>query len=167
MDNSVLDFLETYTVYILIGMVAVIIILFILLIVNLVKTSSIRKKYDLFMKGENAKSLEKTILKRLDQVEKLQESDKVNREDIKKLFAQQTFAIQKCGMVKYDAFDEMGGKLSFSLVLLDQENTGIVINAVHTREGCYTYIKEIIKGDSVLVLTEEEKKAIDIALKRE
>ena len=66
-------------------------------------------------------------------------------------------------MVKYDAFDEMGGKLSFALALLDQNNTGIVLNVVHTREGCYTYIKEIIENNSVLVLTEEEKQAMEVA----
>lgn len=71
---------------------------------------------------------------------------------------------QKVGMVKYDAFNEMGGKLSFSLALLDQKNDGFIINAVHSREGCYTYIKEIIDGNSVLVLAEEEKEALNIAM---
>ncbi len=43
----------------------------------------------------------------------------------------------------------MGGKLSFSLALLSQTNDGFIINAMHSREGCYTYIKEIIDGNSV------------------
>ncbi len=67
-------------------------------------------------------------------------------------------------MVKYDAFDEMGGKLSFSLALLDQKNDGFIINAMHSREGCYTYIKEIVDGNSIIVLAEEEKNALDIAM---
>lgn len=67
-------------------------------------------------------------------------------------------------MVKYDAFNEMGGKLSFSLALLDQKNDGFIINAMHSREGCYTYIKEIIDGNSVIVLAEEEKEALNIAM---
>ena len=65
---------------------------------------------------------------------------------------------------KHDAFDEMGGKLSFSLALLDQKNDGFIINAMHSREGCYTYIKEIVDGNSIIVLAEEEKNALDIAM---
>ena len=45
---------------------------------------------------------------------------------------------QKMGLIKYDAFNEMGGKLSFSLAMLDVRNNGFIINAMHTREGCYT-----------------------------
>lgn len=71
---------------------------------------------------------------------------------------------QKVGLVKYDAFQEMGGKLSFSLALLNEVNDGFIINAMHSREGCYTYIKEIIDGNSVIALAEEEKEALDMAM---
>ena len=72
---------------------------------------------------------------------------------------------QKIGVVKYDAFKEMGGKLSFVLVLLNKENTGFLLNSVHSsREGCYTYLKEIIKGESFIELSEDEKKALSQAV---
>ena len=73
------------------------------------------------------------------------------------------FTVQKVGLVKYDALQEMGGKLSFSLALLNEKDDGIVMNAVHSREGCYTYMKEIIAGNSIVVLSEEEKKALEMA----
>ena len=69
--------------------------------------------------------------------------------------------------MKYDAFNEMGGKLSFALVLLDKENNGFVMNAMHSREGCYTYIKEIINGESFIALGNEEQEALDKALGKE
>ena len=75
------------------------------------------------------------------------------------------FTFQKIGLVKYDALNEMGGKLSFALALLNETNDGFVMNAMHTREGCYTYIKEIIDGNSVIVLAEEEREALDMAKK--
>ena len=87
-----------------------------------------------------------------------------NRENIEKIFNSLKFTFQKVGMVKYDAFHEMGGKLSFSLALLDQKNDGFIINAMHSREGCYTYIKEILSGNSIIVLADEEKEALDIAM---
>ena len=49
---------------------------------------------------------------------------------------------------------------AFALAMLDQENSGFVLNAIHSREGCYTYIKEIVKGESYIVLGEEEKEAL-------
>lgn len=58
----------------------------------------------------------------------------------------------------------MGGKLSFALALLNKENTGFVINAMHSREGCYTYIKEIINGESYILLGNEEKQAVEQAI---
>ena len=75
-----------------------------------------------------------------------------------------TSTFHKLGIVKYDAFHEMGGKLSFSLAMLDMRNNGFIINAMHTREGCYTYIKEIIDGNSVIVLSEEEQEALKRAM---
>ena len=103
------------------------------------------------------------MIKRLDQVDSLMKANKANEEDIKKIFSNMKLTFQKIGLVKYDAFNEMGGKLSFSLALLSESNNGFVLNAVHSREGCYTYIKEIIDGNSVLALAEEEKEALEIA----
>lgn len=153
------DFLLTFAI-----MAGVMLILLILLIVNMVKTNKLKKKYEAFMVGKDGKSLEENLVKRINQVEELLVSEKKNEENIEKIFNNMKFTFQKVGMVKYDAFNEMGGKLSFSLVLLDQKNDGFVINAMHTREGCYTYIKEIIDGNSVIVLAEEEKEALNIAM---
>ena len=58
----------------------------------------------------------------------------------------------------------MGGKLSFALAMLDGKNNGWVINAMHSREGCYTYVKEIVKGESYVELAEEEAEALDKAI---
>ena len=69
-------------------------------------------------------------------------------------------------IVKYDAFKEMGGKLSFSLALLDDTNNGFIMSSVHTNEGCYTYVKEIIKGESFVVLSNEERTALEEAKNR-
>lgn len=152
--------------YIIIGLAAICMILLIMMIVNMVQTSKLKKKYETFMKGKNAKSLEETLIKRLDQIDSLIEANKANEDNIKKIFSNMRFTFQKIGLVKYDAFNEMGGKLSFSLALLSESNSGFVLNAVHSREGCYTYIKEIIDGNSVLTLAEEEKEALEIAKER-
>ena len=153
--------------YIIIGLAGVCIILLILTFVNIAQVSKLKKKYQSFMGGKDAKSLEETLITRLEQVEKLIDANKANEKNITKIFENLKSTFQKMGLVKYDAFNEMGGKLSFSLALLNESNDGFVLNAVHSREGCYTYIKEIIDGNSVLVLAEEEKEALNMAMHQE
>lgn len=150
--------------YIVIGMAAVIVILMILVIVNIVQMSKLKKRYAIFMKGKNAKSLEDTLIYRLEQVDELIENNAANERNIDTIFKRMKFNFQKYGLVKYDAFQEMGGKLSFSLAMLNEKNDGYIINAVHSREGCYTYVKEIIDGNSIIALAEEEEQALAQAL---
>ena len=150
--------------YIIIGRCGVLLILFILIIVNIVQMKKLKKNYRIFMSGKNAKTLEDTLIQRLDQVDSLLESNEENDRNIKILSKNMQCTYQKMGLIKYDAFHEMGGKLSFSLAMLDMRNNGFIINAMHTREGCYTYIKEIIDGNSVIVLSEEEQEALKRAM---
>lgn len=150
--------------YIIIGLCGVLLILFILVIINIVQMKKLKKNYRIFMSGKDAKTLEDTLIQRLDQVDSLLESNEENDRNIKVLSKNIQCTYQKMGLIKYDAFHEMGGKLSFSLAMLDMRNNGFIINAMHTREGCYTYIKEIIDGNSVIVLSEEEQEALKRAM---
>lgn len=150
--------------YIIIGLAALLIIFFIIIIINMVQVSKLKKKYKIFMSGKDAKSLEDTLMQRLNQVDDLIASNATNEKNINKLFDNMKTTFQKIGLVKYDAFHEMGGKLSFSLAILNETNDGFIINAVHSREGCYTYIKEIIDGNSIIVLADEEQEALNIAM---
>ncbi len=151
--------------YVIIGLAVVTLILLILYIVNIVQMAILKKRYKIFMSGKNARNLEKTLIDRLDQIDTLIEANATNEKNIKQLFHNMKFTFQKVGLVKYDAFNEMGGKLSFSLALLNETEDGFVMNAVHSREGCYTYVKEIIAGNSVIMLSPEEKEALDMAKK--
>ena len=150
--------------YIIIGLCGVLLILFILVIINIVQMKKLKKNYRIFMRGKDAKTLEDTLIQRIDQVDSLLESNEENDRNIKVLSKNMQCTYQKMGLIKYDAFHEMGGKLSFSLAMLDMRNNGFIINAMHTREGCYTYIKEIIDGNSVIVLSEEEQEALKRAM---
>ena len=87
-----------------------------------------------------------------------------NKKDIRKLFHNMEYTYQKCGIVKYDAFRQMGGKLSFSLALLNQKNDGFIINSVHSSDGCYSYTKEVHEGKCDISLGEEEAEALKMAI---
>ena len=88
----------------------------------------------------------------------------VNEKEVKEISEKMKTHYQKVGIVKYDAFHEMGGELSFALTMLDENNNGWIFNAMHSREGCYTYVKEIVKGESYVELAEEEAEALDKAI---
>ena len=149
--------------YILIGMAAVLLILLILIIVALCKLKKLNRKFDRFMRGKDAESLEDTILSCIEKNGQIDQMNQLLREDIIGLRKNQRITYQKMGMVKYNAFREMSGDLSYALALLDQEENGFIINSVYAKEGGYSYIKEIVKGESSILLSEEEKAALEKA----
>lgn len=150
--------------YVVMGMAGVILIMLILLIVTMAKNASMRKKYKIFMNGENGKNLEKAILEKFAAIDFLEENVDQIYKQIKAISSQLTTAYQKIGLVKYDAFKEIGGKLSFVLVLLTEDNNGFILNSMHsTKEGCYTYAKEVVNGEAFVILSEEEQQALEEA----
>ncbi len=160
--------IETYlgipTDFIVIALACICLIILILLIVNMVKLSSLRNKYEIFMKGKTAKSLEDTLIYRLEQIDDLIKANASNERNISSILETLNTCFQKFGLVKYDALEEMGGKLSCALCMLNDKNDGFIINIVHSREGCYNYMKEIIDGNSIIGLSDEEAEALEKAL---
>ncbi|MEG1848445.1 MAG: DUF4446 family protein [Lachnospiraceae bacterium] len=150
--------------YFFLGMAIIIIILFILIMVQMRQTSKLKKKYAMFMLGKDAKNLESRILTLVEENKCLKDMAGENRKDIRRLYRNMEYTYQKMGLIKYDAFKQMGGQLSFSLALLNDKNNGFIINSVHSSDGCYSYTKEIKDGTSEISLGEEEKQALDIAM---
>lgn len=140
-------------------------ILIIILIVQIRKVSKLKKRLDKFLSGKEGASLEQDIISLFEDNRFLKNSTEKNRKDIATLFKKMEFTYQKMGLVKYDAFNQMGGQLSYSLALLDENDNGFIINSVHSVEGCYSYSKEIRNGDNQISLSTEEEEALAIAKK--
>ena len=163
--TNILDYFGIDPFYIMFGQTVLTLILLIVVIVCIFKIKRLYRSYDYFMRGKDAESMEEAILRKFAEVDNLEEKDKQKQQKIEELYEKLKGVYQKMGIVKYDAFHEMGGKLSFSIAILDEENSGYVMNSMHSQEGCYTYIKEIIKGKSFITLGEEEKQALEQAIK--
>ena len=129
-----------------------------------IKMTRFMKRYRIFMKGRDAISLEKAFVARFQEMEKMEAVTRANTDEIRRIRDIQNRTANKIGIVKYDAFPDIGGRLSFALAMLDDNNSGFVLNAIHGRDGCYTYIKEIVKGESYVVLGQEEKEALKQAM---
>ncbi len=140
-------------------------ILIVMNVINIVSVVKLKKKYGRFMQGNDAKSMESEVLGLFEDNKFIKTSVEKNRKDIDRLYNKFESAFQKIGIIKYDAFSQMGGKLSFCLALLDEKNNGFILNSVHSTEGCYNYTKEIKDGQCEISLGQEEKEALDMAMK--
>ena len=154
------------------GIVLIIVILIqLVLIFFLVKQSMklarLTNKYKMFMRGKDAISLEKAFEKKFEEVDAMTEAVKYQADEIYKLKEIQKMTLNKTAIVKYDAFHEMGGELSFAITMLDENNTGWILNIMHSRQGCYAYVKDIVKGESTIQLAEEERESLEKAIFQE
>lgn len=150
---------------VLLGAVGAILILLILCLILIGKSASLKRRYEAFMRDAEGKSLEESFRKKFENMDfvnqKIKEIDKqlsaINQNLLK--------TYQKIGIVKYDAFKEVGGTLSFVLTLLTKENDGFIMNSMHSnKEGCYIYIKEVKAGEVFVTLSEEERQSLEQAI---
>ena len=153
------------------GIIIIILLIIVIILIGSMISYSLRlsrleRKYKMFMKGSDAQSLEKTFMRKFAQIDRLYEAKENHEQTIKSIVKNFRVIFSKYGVEKYDAFDDVGGKLSFALALLDKENTGLILNAVHSRDNCFLYLKEIVKGESYVMLSQEEVEA-DIKFVRE
>ncbi|MCR5282055.1 MAG: DUF4446 family protein [Lachnospiraceae bacterium] len=138
----------------------------ILLIVTMSKLSGLKKRYEAFMRGSGARSMEEEIKTLFYDIDYLKKESSQNKREIRHIYKRLETVFQKVGLVKYDAFHQMGGKLSFALALLDEKNNGFLMNSVHSTEGSYCYIKDIHDGSSSIELSGDEQEALARALEQ-
>lgn len=140
------------------------IIAVIVAILAILRYRRLYRQYDRFMRGRSAESLEELILNEQDRIEDLEKADISNKEAMRIMNRNIRSSYQKCGIVKYDALEGVGGKISFALALLDYTNTGLILNCMHSSTGCFLYVKEVNAGSTDVQLGVEEKEAIEKAL---
>lgn len=144
------------------SVLGVIVVLLIIFTVITIKNNILLKR---LTKNENGKDISQIIKEYYDK------SD-VNTANINKILEKfdlyeknQALAIQKCAFVKFDSFDDVSGKLSFALALLDGNNNGVVVTNLFGRSGNNIYIKEIKNASCDSSLSEYEAEAIKQAVK--
>lgn len=164
MDNSMLNRWSVDPAYVILGLGVITLLLLIITIICVFQTRKLYRRYDIFMRGKDAETLEDTVLDLVDEIRNLKSEDRANKDAIRTLTKNVKGSYQKFGMVKYNAFKGMGGNLSFAFALLDFNNTGFILNTVHSREGCYLYIKVVERGETEILLGNEEKEALEQAL---
>ena len=146
---------------VLLGAIAAILILLILCLILIGKNSSLRKRYDEFMRDSDGKSLEEAFQKKFTNMDYINGKIKEVDEHLAIIDENLLKTYQKVGVVKYDAFKEVGGTLT-------KENDGFIMNSMHSnKEGCYIYIKEVKSGEVFVTLSEEERQSLEQAMTAE
>ena len=111
----------------------------------------------------NGKNLDEMLRKYLDDVRDIKKDNSEIKAYYTKLDSDIASCIQKVGIVRYNAFRDVGSDLSFAIALLDRENNGVVFNGLYGSESSNIYAKPVKKGLSKYQLSDEEKSAIEIA----
>jgi hypothetical protein len=130
---------------------------------NRAKIRRLRSKYDKFMNGSNGLSIEQLLEECIDKLNDVIEKNKELEYQINSIKRNIYYCVQKVGVVRYNAFDDVGSDLCFSIALLDNNDDGVVISGLYARDSSTTYAKPILRGKSRYALSAEEIKAIDLA----
>lgn len=138
--------------------------LLLLVIILFVKMAKLNKKYKAFMEGNDGKSLEDQIVTNHDMMKEIKLKQHQQELDILEMSDRVDGCLSKSKMVKYNAFRDIGGKLSFALAVLDDKRDGYILNCMHSNNGSYVYGKEISHGQCEVELSKEEKEALEKAL---
>ncbi len=159
------NFISTYNVEILLGLMILVLGLIVATIYLRIKINKIKERYNLFVRGMNGIDVEGLFIKAHGDIMDIKRDLNLFEQNITQLETKLAFTIQRVGFIRYNAFDNVGSDLSFSIAMLDQYQNGFIVTSIYGRESCVSYAKPIKGGISTIPLSAEEILAIDRALK--
>ncbi len=159
MDN-IIPFIESSQNEFIFGLLIACIILFILLFITMINLSLFRSKYKKLNKGTNGLTYDEHILNNKKEIENIKQTqtNEINRIDVLDIKLKKAYS--KTILHKYNAFEKQGGKLSFILVMLDDNRDGYMLHNIHNNDFSYLYAKNVTRGTTVETLTPEEKEIL-------
>ncbi len=152
--------------YVLLGM-SVMILLALIIFINInIKLARMNRRYRRMMQGMDGVNIERLLMGHIEEVRRA--SAKVD--ELSKACANldklSKSCVQKIGIVRFNAFEDTGSDLSFAVALLDGNNDGFVLSSIFSRSESRSYAKPVVKGQSSYFLTDEEKQALEQAMKK-
>lgn len=164
MINGSAGTLNAVMPYAIVAMAVLLLLTYIIMIVLLVKLGNMKKRYKVMMRGTDSKNLEDMLLAHIDKVERaVQQNAQIEIEN-KKIQDILKNVIQKVGVVRFSAFEDVGGDFSYAVALLDRTDTGIILSSIFSRNSSTTYLKPIKQGKSAYKLSTEENEALKKAI---
>ena len=162
--DSIINMINEYSIFIIIGLTIITLLLFIITIVLLSSVKKLEKKYKKMMRGDNNKNLEQALNVNLDNIEKALAKSQQAIDECKNISEELKGCVNKVAIMRYKAFEDVGSDLSFSIAILDSYNDGVIITGIYSRHDSTTYAKPIDKGISRYDLSEEELHVLNEAI---
>ncbi|NLM12047.1 MAG: DUF4446 family protein [Clostridiaceae bacterium] len=154
--------MEKYLLFVSFSLSVTSVIFFLILNVRL---NRMIKKYNLFMQGLGDKDVENLMTSYIEKLEKLNNDVHISmNKRVNELEKKLPDCLQHIGIVNYNAFDNVGNNMSFSIAAMDERKDGFVLTGIYSRDNSYVYAKEIKNGNPQKELSSEEKEAINKAL---
>ncbi len=162
--TDVFSDLSTQTVaWIAVGAAAVAVLGVLLALICLIKLRRMRRHYVILQGEDGTESFVAAVSRQLDEVERLRGQVDRSRRQVEELRVDLGDAIRHVAVVRYDAFNDMGGRQSFSAALLDDSGDGLVVSSINGRTETRTYAKGVKGGRSDASLSPEEEQVIGYA----
>jgi len=142
-------------------------LIFILLILCMVMYSSLsglKQRYQQMMGGVEGSNLERMLMEHIDETKQVVKKNEWLEQELNRQNDILLTAVTKIGIVRFCAFEDVGGDTSFAVALLNSDNDGVVFSSIFGRDDSRTYAKPIVRGNSEYALTEEENQAIKKAM---
>lgn len=155
---------ESIQPWIGIATIVLVIALLVYCVILHIRLGSLKKKYDFFMQWENGASLERKLSVEVSEIRDAAKGLETMMTEQAAIRNIQSNTIQKIGFIKYNAFENIGNDLSFALTLLDGNNNGICISSIYGRNESRIFSKPIVKGKSLVSLSQEELESLNEAL---
>ena len=163
--NTIDNLFRDYSTVIIFTIMVLVMIIFIWNIIFSIRLAELGKKYKRFMRGSSTKNFENMLLDHIEDIEKAVERVNIINEDLISIKNQMDRCIQKCNIIRYNAFNDTGSDLSYSIAMLDNFNDGVIITGIYGRNESINYAKPISKGTSEYPLSVEEELVLNRSLK--
>ena len=160
--EEIINNINDYTIWIALAVVCLSVVTLILIINYII----LSKKLKILTKGVKEKDLYELIERYYDKVDQSKEELAGKLEELEILKERLSKSIQKFNIIRYKAFEDVGGDLSFSIAMLDEKDDGMILTGIHARDFNGIYAKHIKNGESKYDLSSEEKEALDGALNK-
>ena len=162
--REVIVFLQAHDAYFLLGLSVVSLVLLICTVYQFTRLAKISRRRNAKLADGRTEDIIDCLTDQSDALTKI-------KDGLAELSAKQSEhgarlaeCMQKIGIVRFDAFDDVGGEQSFSLAILDSNKTGVVVSSLYGRQDARLYAKAIADGQGDRPLSDEERGALDQAL---
>jgi hypothetical protein len=129
-----------------------------------VRLSKLNRSYALLQARDGVDTFVDVVARNVAEMNDLRDDVGGMRNEIKRLRYELGDAVRHVSVIRYDAFNDLAGRLSFSAALLDDGANGLVLTSIHARSETRLYIKGVRAGESENPLSPEEKQAVDVAM---